>query len=611
MFKDKKKDIIKLSITIGSNIALKGFDMRNTGLNTFFWKIVITKIIFFHIVRKSYTLILLLIYILCIPSSVHAQSRLLEIMADELQREMSELKQQDTPPYYMNYTISDVHKTSISASFGALTDSDESILRLLTVEIRVGDYQLDNTHELRDQFDYYGFSSANSIYLPRDENQKALCAAIWQETNRRYREAVERYIKVKTNMSIKIAEEDSSADFSFESEPVTLYEPPIDITSLVGDKTVWEKKVKKYSALFLENEHIYGGRASFSFTVERKHLVTSEGTRLAHNLTFARISISGFIKSDDGMELPLYKNYFAFIPEDLPDDKTICNDVDIIIKKLKMLRDAPVVEPYTGPAILSGRASGVFFHEILGHRLEGHRQKSEYEGQTFKKHIGKKILPEHLHIIFDPTLKNYNNHDLIGHYDYDDEGIRAHKVKVVDSGVLKNFLMSRSPIESFPHSNGHGRAQAGRRPVSRQSNMIIKTTQPVPDKMLRDKLIKLCKKQNKPFGLLFQDIQGGFTYTGRSIPNMFNLLPTEVYRIYTDGRPDELVRGVDLVGTPLVIFSMISDAGETYDIFNGICGAESGSIPVSTISPKLLVSQVEVQKKSKSQERSPILPRPD
>ena len=171
--------------------------------------------------------------------------------------------------------------------------------------------------------------------------------------------------------------------------------------------------------------------------------------------------------------------------------------------------------------------------------------------------------------------------------------------------------MSRSPIENFPRSNAHGRAQAGFRPVSRQSNMFIESTAAVTEQQLRQKLIDECKKQGKPFGLLFQDIQGGFTMTGRTMPNVFNVIPTEVYRVYTDGRPDELVRGVDLVGTPLVMFSMISDASDQFDIFNGICGAESGGVPVSAVAPSLLVNQVEVQKKSKSQERSPILSRPD
>ncbi|MFC1650057.1 metallopeptidase TldD-related protein [Candidatus Latescibacterota bacterium] len=549
-----------------------------------------------------------LLIIAVTPLSSYAVDSLLDVMENELQREMKELGTQEISPYFMSYGVSDVYSMSISASFGALTYSNDSESRVLSVKVRVGDYRLDNTHELRGQ---YAFSGGGYFPVALDNNHDALRSALWQETNTQYRSATERFIKVKTNVAIKVAEEDSSADFSHEPEIVDFYEPPVDIPALVGDSAKWEEKVKKYSALFLANENIYGGSASFGFTVERKNLVTTEGSRLSQNLMYARFSVSGFIKSDDGMELPIYKTYFAFEPESLPDDAAILAEISEMIEKLEMLRDTPVVDPYTGPAILSGRTAGVFFHEILGHRIEGHRQKSEYEGQTFKKHIDKKILPDHMNIVFNPTLKTYSGENLMGYYKYDDEGIKARPVTIFDSGKLTGFLMSRSPIENFSTSNGHGRAQAGYQPVSRQSNMLIETTKPVSDRELREKLIALCKEQGKTYGLYFKDVQGGFTFTGRSLPNSFNLLPTEVYRIYTDGRPDELVRGVDLVGTPLVMLSMITDAGETSEIFNGICGAESGSVPVSAISPSLLVTQVEVEKQSKSQESSPILPRPD
>ena len=547
--------------------------------------------------------------VLCFPTLPAAQSPLLDIMTDELQREMNELKNEEIPPFYMSYAISDVHRTSVRASFGALTSSNDSDSRILTVMVRIGDYQLDNTHELRDQYGFGGRYSYTPISI--EDNEESIRTAIWQATNKSYREAVERYIKVKTNVTIKVAEEDSSSDFSSEPDIVTYFEKPVDKKSLTGDKRIYEDKVKKYSALFLGDKNIYGGSASFNVTIERKNLVTSEGTKLSRNLTYASFSTAGFIKSDDGMELPLYKNYFAFKPQDLPDDDIIMKDVTDMVGKLIRLREAPVIEPYTGPAILSGRSAGVFFHEILGHRIEGHRQKSESEGQTFKKHVGKKILAEHLDVMFNPTMKTYGGTNLMGYYLYDDEGVKAQTVTAVESGILRNFLMSRSPIDNFPRSNGHGRAQSGYNPVSRQSNLLVKTSQPVSDMELREKLIGECKKQGKDFGLLFQDIQGGFTFTGRAMPNVFNLLPTEVYRIYTDGRPDELVRGLDLVGTPLVMFSMITDAGETSDIFNGICGAESGRVPVSAVAPSLFVSQVEVQKKTKSQKRPPILPRPD
>lgn len=555
---------------------------------------------------------LLLFFFLGLSAMASAQDLLLDLLSDELNREMQTLQAQETPPYFISYSVGDVHSTTVSASFGALTDSRSSDNRLLLVMVRAGDYQLDNTHELRGEpFSRIAFRMGGFVQMPQDENPDAIRTVIWQETNREYREAVERYTKVKANVAVKVAEEDTSADFSIEPEVAIDYEPPVDIKALLSDRMKWEEKVKKYTAPFLEKEDIYGGQAYFNFTVERKNLVTSEGTKIAQNLIYSRLAVSGFIKSEDGMELPLYKSYFAFKPEDLPPDEQILVDVKEMIQKLEVLHDAPVVDPYTGPAILSGRATGVFFHEVFGHRVEGHRQKSEEEGQTFKKKIGEKILPQHLNVVFDPTRQEYEGHDLVGFYKLDDEGVKARPVAVVDSGVFKNFLMSRSPIENFPLSNGHGRAQAGYQPVSRQSNMLIESTASVTEQQLRQKLVDECKKQGKPFGLLFQDIQGGFTMTGRTMPNVFNVIPTEVYRVYTDGRPDELVRGVDLVGTPLVMFSMISDASDQFDVFNGICGAESGGVPVSAVTPSLLVLQVEVQKKSKSQERPPILSRPD
>jgi predicted Zn-dependent protease len=206
-------------------------------------------------------------------------------------------------------------------------------------------------------------------------------------------------------------------------------------------------------------------------------------------------------------------------------------------------------------------------------------------------------------------LRRYGNEDLVGSYMFDDEGVRARRTAVVENGVLKSFLMSRTPIDGFPASNGHGRAQAGFTPVARQSNLIVSASKTVSRDELKRMLIDEVKRTGKPFGLYFDDIQGGFTITGRTIPNAFNVLPVMVYRIYPDGR-EELVRGVDLIGTPLTVFSRITAADNEIAVFNGVCGAESGGVPVSAGGPAILVSQIEVQKKSKSQERSPILAPP-
>jgi predicted Zn-dependent protease len=270
----------------------------------------------------------------------------------------------------------------------------------------------------------------------------------------------------------------------------------------------------------------------------------------------------------------------------------------------------PVVEPYVGPAILSGRASAVLFHEIFGHRIEGHRQKDESEGQTFTKMVGTKVLPEFLSVVFDPTRAQAQGVSLNGWYAYDDEGVKAQPVTVVDQGVLKTFLMSRSPVRGFNRSNGHGRRQPGHEVVSRQSNLFVESSRTVSEAKLREMLIAEVRRQNKPYGLYFDQVTGGFTTTGRQGLQAFKVIPLVVYRVYADGRKDELVRGADIVGTPLASFAKILAAGDRPQVFNGYCGAESGSVPVAAVSPALLISEIEVQKKAKSDDRPPLLPSP-
>lgn len=542
-----------------------------------------------------------------------AQDKLLNVLSDELKREMSQLQNQALPPYFMSYSVTESKIFWTSAAFGALTSSNTSNNRYLTISLRVGDYALDNNHEIRgDQYaQNYTYMNRSFVEIPLDLSEAAIRNAIWKETNRLYVLAAEQYSKVKANVASKIKEENQSADFSHEQKPEIFYEKPLDFKDLIGDKTVWENNVRSFSGLFLKEPDIFSANSSFRFELQRKYMVTSEGTSIVHNLTYTNLYVNGVIKSEDGMEMPDYKSYFAFQPNGIPDRKIIISDIDKMIRLLKQLHDSPEVNPYTGPAILSGRAASVFFHEIFGHRIEAHRMKKTDDAQTFRKKLNEKILPEQFSIVFDPMLKESDGRQMSGYYKYDDEGVKPQKVSIIENGILKNFLASRDPMDTYKVSNGHGRAQGGMPVVTRQSNMVIKSDPILPMAELKKMLIEECRKQGKEYGLLFDEVVGGFTTTGRYMPNAFNVTPLVVYKIYVDGRPDELVRGVDLVGTPLTVFSNIELAGDEFGVFNGYCGAESGSVPVGCISPSVLVNKIEVQKKIKSQEKPPILVRPD
>jgi TldD protein len=537
----------------------------------------------------------------------NAQDTLINIMADELDREMLRLQEENYPPYYIDYRVNEINSNTIESTFGSLTLSDKFTGRFLTVTVKVGDYQLDNTHSLKDGIgtDYSGFSFGTVLPLENDDD--AIRQVIWRVTDLAYKNAVNSYIIIKNE--IKEDSVSEIADFSKELS-VNYFDSLTINPESEFNQEEWESKTKIFSGIFLRELAIIAGKARINYFTERKYFVSSEGSRITQNKTYTRLQLAGKIKADDESILPLYKSYYAFKASGLPDDEKIIEDINHMVDKLIQLKHASVAEPYTGPTILSPGAAGVFFHEIFGHRVEGHRLKSITDGQTFKNKTGSKVLPEFIDVVFDPEMEVYDGQDLFGSYKYDDQGVRATKVRIVEKGRLQRFLMSRAPLDNFSNSNGHGRAQAGMHPVSRQSNLIVYTSNPLSDKDLRKLLIKECKKQKKEYGYYFKQVIGGFTITNRYAPNVFNIIPTEVYRIYVDGRPDELVRGVDLIGTPLLMFSEISATGDKSEIFTGFCGAESGSIPVTAISPALFIKKIETQKKAEEQGQLPILPRP-
>lgn len=529
-------------------------------------------------------------------------SGLLKTLDEELQRNFSVLKQKaDPPPYFLGYSVVDDESNVLSSSMGALTLEQGRHARALDVTVRVGSPALDNYHRIgteRPQF-------TSAARIPIENGENAIRRTAWLETDRVYRLAAQRLIQIKTNEQVQVAREDDSADFSRE-EPAQYSDTPPKLR-IAPD---WSERVRKWSARFSKYPGVLSSNVSLVANRETKYLVNTEGTRIQMGRTTAQIVITARAKASDGMDLAVHDSFEAEDPAHLPKEEIIAAAVDKAGADLSALLRAPEVDPYVGPAILSGYAAGVFFHEIFGHRIEGHRQKDEAEGQTFTKSIGSPVLPDFLSVIFDPTRKSIDGTFLNGSYQYDDEGVKARPVTVVDHGVLKTFLLSRSPIKGFPHSNGHGRRQIGAEVVARQSNLIVESAKAVPEPKLREMLRDELKRQNKPWGLYFSRVTGGYTTTGRRGLQAFTVIPLVVYRVWADGRPDELVRGVDIVGTPLASFAKIVATSDKPEVFNGICGAESGSVPVSAVAPAMLISEIEIQRKERSQDRPPLLPRP-
>jgi predicted Zn-dependent protease len=522
-------------------------------------------------------------------------------MQQELQRAQRELGKLDPPPYFMSYAVHDQSMDVVVGSQGGLVNSTHGRTRSADVIVRVGSPALDNTHGDNRR------SGISSGTIPLADDADAISHVLWQLTYSEYRRAAQAYLRVKTATEVNAKEEDTSPDFSQE---VPQSHTDYHELAPAQDQQVLERMVRRYSAWLAKYSYVYRSIVTVIVHRVRWHFVSTEGTRVVTPSAMVRLTIEAETQADDGMELLRVETFQAETADHLPGEAEIAARVDKMAADLKALRSAPLAEPYDGPALLSGRAVAVFFHEVLGHRLEGHRQRGEKEGQTFTKKLNEMVLPEFLSVIDDPTQRAWKGVDLAGWYEYDDEAVPARRVEVIQNGVLKSFLMSRMPIKDFAKSNGHGRAQAGFLPAGRQANLIVTSSRAVKDAELRQKLIEEVKRQGKPYGLYFEDIEGGFTLTPRALPQAFLVLPILVWRVYPDGRPDELTRGVDIVGTPLAAISRILLTGEKTEVFNGVCGAESGSVPVSATAPAMLFSDIEVQKSSHSLNRPPILPPP-
>ncbi|MDA1274845.1 MAG: metallopeptidase TldD-related protein [Verrucomicrobia bacterium] len=551
---------------------------------------------------------------LCSASDQDAsvENPVIQILQDELDYSMNHLVSDDAAdplkPYFLAFSITDQATWSLRASLGALYGEQDNGRRALDVDLRVGDYKLDNTRQLRGSGRGRGPSRplTQSSLISTDNNEQAIRHTLWLTTDRAFKAAIENLKSVLTNQKTQVEEESQVDDFTREQPSVHIGE----IARITIDQHLWANRIRQVSRLARNLPLIYDSSVSVSAVANNRYMVTSEGTRLVFGKTLLRVAVSASTKADDGMDLEQSFLFNASAADGLPGEEELREAFQRVIDQILALREAPIVEPYAGPAILQNRASGVFFHEIFGHRIEGHRQKDVDEGQTFAKMVGKPILPDFLSVNDDPTLARFEDEDLRGNFEFDEEGIPAARVPLVEDGVLKTFLMSRSPLENVSRSNGHGRREPGRSVVSRQGNLIVKSKNQVSSTKLRELLVEECRKQGKAFGFLFQDITGGFTTTSRGGPQAFKVLPVVVYRVFVDGRPDQLVRGVDIVGTPLACFAGILATGDDAGVFNGTCGAESGWVPVSAVSPSILVGQIEIEKRQQSQERAPILPAP-
>lgn len=523
----------------------------------------------------------------------------------ELDRAMKTLSSAKPSVHFLSYTVTRHEEQHIEAEYGVIDSDSHRDARTIDVDLRVGTPALDSQHAMRGMGGMHAYVQA--LPLTDSPDMLPIRQVAWLTTERAYKDAVERFVSIKNQREVRAEEDDKSPDFSAEKPMRYIGEeaPPLGI-----DVEAWKKKLASLSGRLKGDKEIQQSHVSFQAKRRTRWFLSSEGAEVEFSDRQYRIMITANTQSPDGMHLSTFKSFEAWTPEGLPDENALHAAIADVMNNLKAVRKAPLAEPFTGPALLEGRAAGVFFHEVIGHRLEAHRLRHDTDGHTFGKKLEQNVMPTFLSLYDDPTLVKMGPIELNGHYFFDDEGVPAQRASLVENGVLKQFLFSRTPARGITKSNGHGRRQEGRPLVARQGNLVLEANETVPAASLRGRLIESIKKQGRPYGLRFVDIQGGFTETSRGGTQGFKVMPTMVYRVYPDGRPDELIRGVDIVGTPLAMLQRIEAAGDDFGVFNGVCGAESGWVPVSATSPTLLVGQIETALKDKGSDKPPILDAP-
>ncbi len=519
-------------------------------------------------------------------------------MSLEMSRAMKNLKQDAFgPPYFMAYRLVDERSQDVSASFGGLVSETKYSSQVLFAELRYGDLHLDNT-----SISYRGWHS------PAPMSGKELRQSLWILTDRAYKDAVAGYLEKKAKRVTEFRKEDLS---DFTVEPATQAFQAEPFSDFNAEKAA--ALVSHLSGELRRYPYIYHGSVSLHLGWARRYLLTSEGSKVAtpyHNLS-SSLSIDLTSRASDGLRVNMHRGWVFRDLKDIPSDKELSSAIEIAADELRDLRNAPLQPPMTAPAILDPEMTGVLFHEALGHKLEGERQRDPEQGQIFKGMVGKKIIPSFLSVIDDPTKAYFKGTPLHGHYEIDDEGVPAQKVVLVDHGILKNFLMSRWPLNHFAHSNGHGRSDTDLRPLGRMGSLMVEAESPVSGKVLQERLLKLIRSEHKPYGFLIKGAFGGDNPTGRSQAQTLQLKPLLVYRISAKDGKKTLVRGVKIVVTPLVVLNRIVAASNDETLSNAyFCGAESGWVPVDQIAPSVLVSEIELERLPEDRLRQPILPSP-
>lgn len=522
--------------------------------------------------------------------------RLTAALAEEAVRARDELKARGhRRPYYVAYLLRDVEQYWIDARFGTLFADERRRWRRCFADVRVGSYRYDHVQDggLSDnstKSEAYSYTS-----LPIGENLGGVLHGIWQLTEARYREAAESLLEKRAEQ-LHVMDPNRSLPDLERCDP-TIHQHLPELPGV--DRNAWVDYVEAASAIGRREPGLVGCEVELTVRNVTRWFVSTEGSIVVDRQPFWQLSVMLDLSTDAGVTVPWNLSHFVMDPAELPSLDALKKEMRTALRTMRTIAAADTLRAYSGPVLLDPKPAGLLMHEAIGHRLEGNRLLSSGEGQTFRDALGSQLLPEMLSMRDDPTMSHFDGKSLVGHYLYDDEGVQAERAELVDRGRIRGYLTSRAPVARGHRSNGHARNEGFERPMSRMGVTLVEAHDGVDDAALKRALIEEVKRRRLPFGVHVLAADSGETATKSYDFQAFLGQIRAATRVYPDGR-EELVRDVSFVGTPLNAVRGIIAAGTRREVDNSYCGAESGAVPVSTITPALLLENLELQSSARS-----------
>ncbi|MCO6436170.1 MAG: hypothetical protein J5J06_03690 [Phycisphaerae bacterium] len=514
---------------------------------------------------------------------------LMKAMADEMSRSMEHLSLGDLPrPYFLQYTAEDRAGLTLRAEYGAIVSENRERSRSATSRVRVGSFTLDNTN-------VGGGGQRNN--LPLDDDYEAIRHTLWSMTDLDYKQAVEILSRKLAFLRDKTAE-DRPDDFT-PAEPVQHQDPTARIEF---DPETWQANVRTLSGRFLKHPKIQNSGVRFFAGAVNEYVVNSEGTRLRTGDTGVIIEIVASVQADDGMGLADSLNYIGERFDQLPSVDEMLKDIDEMCANLVALADAPVLEQYSGPVLFEPMAAAKAFESLLADEIcarpspLGTRRSSA--SQAMERKLGLRILPRSFNVYDDPTQKEFDGTLLAGHYEFDDEAVPAEHVSVVEKGMFRNMLASRSPTRKVKGTNGHGRTPGFGDPEARIGCLFIEDTDGLAPEALRDELRTAAAEEGLDFGLRVATTQRG---GGRRLGN-----PMYVYKVNVDDGSEQLVRGMEFQPVQTRSLKRLLAAGSQREVYNSVAG-----VTTSIVSPAVIFDELDLHKIEGEFDKPPILPSPE